>query len=124
MNNQEEAERGVWDLFYCSHQGNGLGVPPTLQPGATTDVALSIRRAGGRPTHAVGAALGKTLSRDMSQGKHPRPHLVLRAPQKVCGVKSKAGVSQLLLARALETTVYSNTAGTSPSSQQRTSPVR
>lgn len=79
MNNQEEAERRVWDLFYCSHQGNGLGGPPTLQPVSTTDVALKICRAGGWPTHALGAALGKTLSGDVS-GQTPKSTSCFESP--------------------------------------------
>lgn len=79
MDNQEEAERRAWDLFYCSHQGNGLGVPPTLQPVSTTDVALMICRAGGWPTQALGAALGKTLSGDVS-GQIPKSTSCFESP--------------------------------------------
>lgn len=39
-------------------------------------------RAGGRSTHALGAALGKTLDGDMSQGKHPSQHFVFKVQQK------------------------------------------
>lgn len=101
QNKQEEAERRVWDLFYCSHQGNGLGFPLTPQPVPTTEVALKICRAGSRSTQALDATLGKTLNGDASQGKCPSPCLVFRAPQKARGMESKVGVSELLLARAL-----------------------
>ena len=67
-------------MIYCSHQGNDQGFPPHPTAMSTTEVVLNSCRADDRSTHVLGAALDKTLNGDMSQGKHPSPNLVSRAP--------------------------------------------
>lgn len=102
MNKQERAERRVWDLVYCSHQGEGQGLPrprPTVM--STIEVAPKSTRAGGRLTQVLSAAPGKLFNADTSQGKHPSPHLASRPHRRPEGWSPQLEILSCFLARTL-----------------------
>lgn len=100
------------DLLFSSGQWPGISPHPTAV--STTEVALKSCRAGDRSMHVLGVALKKTLNGAMSQGKHPSPHLIPRAPQGLRGGVQSQSLGTAPGGGSSEvTSAYANSAGTS-----------